>query len=306
MSTVADDTSRFLGYLRVECGLAKNTIDAYRRDLTDLAADLEAAGVTESARITPRVLIEHLAGLRREREMASSSIARHLAAIRMFTRWLHAERRLDEDPGIFLERPTQWRRLPSYLSESRIQKLLDAPKPPTGRHSGPALWIRDKAILELMYACGLRASEVGALGMENLHPTLGVIMVTGKGDKQRLVPYGAPARAALDHYLESTRSGLLKEDGRDKGRIFLSRTGRPLERVAIWQIVKKHAATAGLQDVYPHLIRHTFATHLLSGGADLRVLQDMLGHSNIATTQIYTHVDEKRLKAVHKAHHPRA
>ncbi len=300
------DLSAFLGFLRVECGLAENTLLAYERDLRDLIEDLVERGITESDRMAPRPLVEHLMGLKNERGLASSSIARHLAAIRMFCRWLTANGRVAEDPGEWLERPTQWQRLPRYLSEGRIRQLIEAPAPSDPPASGPPLWIRDRSILELMYACGLRASEVGMLHLDDVLPSLGVIRITGKGDKQRLVPYGQPAQEALDLFLERCRPELVRSDGRDRSRLFLSRTGRPLERVAIWQIVKRHAATAGLSDVYPHLIRHTFATHVLSGGADLRVLQDMLGHANVSTTQIYTHVDEARLKAVHRQFHPRA
>ncbi|MCA9312237.1 MAG: tyrosine recombinase [Phycisphaerales bacterium] len=301
-----NDVRSFLAFLRVECGLATNTLLAYERDLRDLVEDLAAREITTADRLNPRLLVEHLTGLKHERGMATSSIARHIAAIRMFTRWLTANSRLAEDPGEWLERPSQWKRLPRYLSEGRIRRLIEAPAPADPPVAGPPLWIRDRALLELMYACGLRASEVGGLGLSDVLPTLGVVKVTGKGDKQRLVPYGKPAWDAIERYQGGCRAELVRPDGRDKGRLFLSRTGRPLERVAIWQIVKRHAATAGLSDVYPHLIRHTFATHVLSGGADLRVLQDMLGHANIATTQVYTHVDEARLKAVHRQFHPRA
>ena len=303
---IQNDVRSFLGFLRVECGLAPNTLLAYERDLRDLVEHLAQRQITESDRLNPRLLVEHLTHLKNERGMASSSIARHMAAIRMFTRWLTGHGRLAEDPGDWLERPSQWRRLPRYLSEGRIQRLIEAPAPADPPAPGPPLWIRDRALLELMYACGLRASEVADLGVTDVVPTLAVVKVTGKGNKQRLVPYGKPARMALERYQVECRPSLLRPDGRDVGRLFLSRTGRPLERVAIWQIVKRHAATAGLSDVYPHLIRHTFATHVLSGGADLRVLQDMLGHANIATTQVYTHVDEARLKAVHRQFHPRA
>ena len=178
--------------------------------------------------------------------------------------------------------------------------------PHNGDGKAIPLWLRDKGILELMYACGLRASEVGALGLDEVYPTLGVVKVTGKGDKQRLVPYGRPAERAVTAYTMQCRPRLVRIDARDKGRLFLSRTGRPLERVAVWQIVKRNAAKAGLDHIHPHMLRHTFATHLLSGGADLRVVQELLGHANINTTQVYTRVDQPRLKDIHRRFHPRA
>ena len=167
------------------------------------------------------------------------------------------------------------------------------------------LWLRDKAMLELMYAAGLRASEVASLGCDDFKEALGVLLVSGKGRKQRLVPFGRPAQAAVNDYLSELRPSLVRPDGRDGGRLLLSHTGRPLERVAVWQIVKRCAARAGLRNVHPHMLRHSFATHLLAGGADLRVVQEMLGHSDVATTQIYTHVDSDRLRDVIREHHPR-
>lgn len=298
----------FLTHLRVECGLAANTLDAYARDLRDLLNDLASHGVGSPAHVAPRDLVRHIAALRSARDLASSSIARHLATVRMFFRFLLSEGALDADPTEWLERPTQWKRLPGLLSASHIKALLEAPRPPDEplRPGTPPLWVRDKAILELMYACGLRASEVGALGLTDLHTSLRVVTVTGKGNKQRLVPFGAPAADALGRYTTDCRPVLIRPDARDRGRLFLSRTGRPVERVAVWQIVKRHADAAGLRHVHPHLLRHTFATHLLVGGADLRVVQELLGHSNIATTQIYTRVDQPRLRDIHRRFHPRA
>ncbi len=301
-------TRAFLNYLRVECGLAANTLDAYARDLRDLFSDLSGAGIASFGAIGPRDLVQHISSLRTERGLSSASVARHLATIRMLFRFLISGGHIEEDPTEWLERPAQWKRLPGMLSAESVRKLLEAPQPPEpgARQAGPPLWLRDRAILELMYACGLRASEVGAIETRDVQPTLRVVTVTGKGNKQRLVPFGAPAAGALDEYLTVCRIELVRPDGRDKGRLFLSRTGRPLERVAVWQIVRRHADGAGLKDVHPHLLRHTFATHLLTGGADLRVVQELLGHSNIATTQIYTRVDQPRLKQIHQKFHPRA
>jgi len=235
--------------------------------------------------------------------MAPASVSRHLATVRVLFRWLAARDLIDENPADYLDPPTRWKSLPGVLSPKQVKDLLGAPQPSDADTLG--LWRRDCAMLELMYASGLRASEVGTLALEDVLGSLGVLRVTGKGDKQRLVPMGIPARDSLDTYLAETRPKLMRPDGRDKGRIFLSRTGRPLERVAVWQIVRKHAAAAGLRKVHPHVLRHSFATHLLAGGADLRVVQELLGHADIATTQIYTHVDKARLRSVHKKYHPR-
>jgi integrase/recombinase XerD len=263
--------------------------------------DLEQRGAPEPRAVTPQQLADHVRWLRRERELDPRSIARHLATIRVFFRFLLANGRIEQDPTGLLETPTRWKRLPGVLSPKQMKALLASPTPETGR-----LWIRDKAMLELMYAAGLRASEVGALGMRDYNATLGVVLVTGKGGKQRLVPVGQPAREVVDRYLKDLRPQLARfPDQRDRERLLLSNTGRPLERVAVWQIVRRCALRAGLKDVHPHMLRHSFATHLLAGGADLRVVQELLGHSDIATTQIYTHVDRSRLREVVKAHHPR-
>jgi integrase/recombinase XerD len=298
---------QFAGFLRVECGLAQNTIEAYRRDIYDLFADLHSSGVASLPVVTARQVSTHLAELKSKRQMEGSSVIRHLAAIKVFFRWAASTGLIPKDPTEVLDRPTRWKKLPDVLSPKQVAALLDAPKPPPEADPDePPLWLRDRALLELLYASGLRASEVAGLLMSDVHPNLGVVRVTGKGSKQRLVPMGKPAQNALEQYLKECRPLLHKPDGRDKGRVLLSRSGRPLERVAVWQIVKRNAALAGLRDVHPHTLRHSFATHLLIGGADLRVVQELLGHADIATTQIYTHVDRSRLKHVHAKHHPRA
>lgn len=304
----ANPAEAFLSYLRVECGLSPNTLAAYERDLRDLALDLSQHGVTEPANASTGDLIGHLTRLRTEHKLASTSIARHLATIRMFFRWITSERRATDNPADQLERPSQWKRLPEVLNRPSIGALLKAPdllREQSDDSDAVPIWLRDTAMLETMYACGLRASEVCALCRSDMMRTLGVMRVTGKGNKQRLVPYGRPAEQSLDEYFQDCRPRLIKPDGRDLDRIFLSRTGRPLERVAVWQIVTRHARAAGLQNIHPHVMRHTFATHLLVGGADLRVVQELLGHSSISTTQVYTRVDQPRLKEVHRRFHPR-
>jgi integrase/recombinase XerD len=299
---------RFLTYIRVECGLSLNTLEAYARDLRDLFGFLREAGLDEITQVGPRNLAEHVQSLRSERGLATASVARHVATIKMLFRFLMTEQRLESNPADWLEQPIRWRRLPSVLSPNQIRRLIDAAQPSEGEEGAERLplWMRDRAMLELMYACGLRASEVGLIHDRDLNETIGVVRVLGKGQKERLVPMGRPALAAVATYRERCRPRLMKQDGRDRGRLLLSRTGRPLERVAVWQIVKRCARAAGLKDVHPHTLRHSFATHLLMGGADLRVVQELLGHSDVSTTQVYTHVDHTRLRDVVRRFHPRS
>jgi integrase/recombinase XerD len=305
---------RFRVFARVECGLLPNSLDAYDRDLRDLLTDLTARGRTEPAQVTPRDLHEHLARLRSERNMAGTSVIRHLATVKVFFRWLQTTGVIPDNPADHLDRPTRWKKLPNVLSPRQMKALVEAPRPdPEAGPADPPLHLRDRALLELMYACGLRASEAAGLSLKDLHPTLGVVTVTGKGAKQRLVPIGGPAQAAVREYLADCRprlvggrtaSGKTRPD-RSSGRLLVSRTGKPLERVAVWQLVRKNARLANLGRVHPHMLRHSFATHLLVGGADLRVVQELLGHADIATTQIYTHVDTGRLRDVQRRFHPR-
>ena len=291
----------FLAWARVETGLSPATLEAYARDLRQMAEDLTNHRVKHPGKVTMQHLAEHLQRLRRERGMEPSTVTRHLATIRVFYRWLHAERRIERDPARLLERPHRWRKLPGTLTPGQMRKLVEAP---TAEHS--EMWLRDRAMLEIMYAAGLRASEVGTLKMNDYNDTLASVMVLGKGNKQRLVPLGDPAVNAIRQYLNECRPGLARfRDGRDKFRLFLSFSGKPLERVAVWQIVRKYAAIARVPGVHPHKLRHSFATHLLAGGADLRVVQELLGHSDINTTQVYTHVDRSRLHDVLLKHHPR-
>ncbi len=310
----------FLSYLSVECGFRPNTILAYTHDMEMLAADLNRHAVQTWPDVTGRTLAEHLASLHADLGMEPSSVARHLATLRVFFRFLHARNIIPEDPTILLERPTRWKKLPDVLSPRQMRALVESPKPaasvaePPGDTDSPrtkglrapaSLWMRDRAMLELMYACGLRASETADILLTDWIPTVGIVRVRGKGDKERIVPVGTPAIDAVERYLEHCRPKLAKPGAKDKGRMLLSVRGHPLERVAIWQLVRKHANAAGLKNVHPHMLRHSFATHLLMGGADLRVVQELLGHADIATTQIYTHVDGTRLRSVHKKFHPR-
>ena len=291
----------FLTWARIEAGLAPATLDAYGRDLGELTAFLRPAGVAGIGDVGLDHLADHLRSLSRDRHLQPSSITRHLATIRVFFRWLTANDRVPKDPARLLERPHRWRRVPGVMSPREMRALVEAPAPDHG-----SLWVRDRAILELMYAAGLRASEVGAIRMDEFHEELASVTVTGKGSKQRIVPIGDPAMHWTLKYRAELRPHLVRfDDGRDRQQLLLSLSGRPLERVAIWQIVRKYAAVAGLRDVHPHKLRHSFATHLLIGGADLRVVQELLGHADIGTTQVYTHVDREQLREVVKSHHPR-
>jgi integrase/recombinase XerD len=291
----------FLTYARIEAGLAASTLEAYARDLEQMRDHLRAQGVASPASTTVEHLAAHLRYLSKDRGLDPRTIVRHLATIRVFFRFLHANFRIPTDPARVLERPTHWKRLPGMLSPVQMKKLVEAPTPDHG-----ALWLRDRALLELMYAAGLRASEVGTLKINDFNDTIGVLSVIGKGNKQRVVPVGVPAIEATKRYLAELRPHLKRwNDGRDKFRLLLSHTGRPIERVAVWQIVVKYSLVAGIRGVHPHLLRHSFATHMVAGGADLRVVQELLGHSDIGTTQVYTHVDRSHLRRTIERFHPR-
>jgi len=300
----------FINYLRIECGLLPATIEAYARDLEHLMIELNEQGISAPTATTPEALIGHVRTMSSERGYNASTISRHLATIKVFFRWMLATGQIDDNPADYLDQPTKWKRLPGVLTPSQVRKLLEAPQAPEKPTKGmPPLWMRDRAILELMYASGLRASEVGQIGLIDIMEKIGVVRVLGKGDKQRLVPMGKPAQRALERYLKECRPMLITAERaaerRDKGKLFLSRTGKPIERVRVWQIVKHWAKRAGLPKTYPHMLRHSFATHLLAGGADLRIVQELLGHSDITTTQIYTHVDRSSLHKTVRTLHPR-
>lgn len=299
-SPFAQPVREFLAYLRVEVGLAPATIEAYGRDLRTLAEFMDAKD-RGPADVTLDDLAAHIRWLHTERGLHAASVTRHLATIRVLFRWLAANRRIARDPARLLERPARWQRLPGVMTPAQIRRLMEAPEP-----ARSALWLRDRALLELMYAAGLRASEVCSLRLDQYNRELAVLLVIGKGGKHRLTPIGRPAEEWTERYLAECRPHLTRfGDHRDEQRLLLSHTGRPLDRIAIWQIVRRNALAAGLDDVHPHLLRHTFATHLVRGGADLRVVQELLGHADIATTQVYTHVDRGRLKEVIAKCHPR-
>lgn len=287
----------FLSYCRVECGFAQATLSAYSADLRDLWIDMVDQGHHDWHALTHKQITEHMARLHQQGKQVAT-IARHLATIRVFCRFLTASGTFSEDPAELLTQPSRWQKLPNVLAPSQVEKLIKAPDPEHPLH------LRDVALLETLYGGGLRATELAELELQRVHHDIGVARVMGKGSKERLVPLGTPALQAIDTYTRELRPDLLRDD-RPTDRLFLSRNGRPINRVVVWQIVKRAADAAGLKDVHPHTLRHSFATHLVGGGADLRVVQEMLGHSNIATTQIYTHVDRSHLKKVIERCHPR-
>lgn len=300
----------FIIFLRVECGLLPATLEAYSRDLDVLLLDLQSRGLKRIEDLSPKHLIDHIRSLSKDRGYAPATVSRHIATIKVLCKWLCASGSFEGNPADHLDQPAKWKRLPGVMTPGEVKRLLNAPAPmPNAKPDGIPLWKRDRAILELMYASGLRASEVGHVGLSDLMDKIGVVRVLGKGDKQRLVPMGDPAMLAMDEYVRDCRSRLITAERaaerRDKGKLFLTKSGRPIERVRVWQIVKHWAKVAGLRDVHPHTLRHSFATHLLMGGADLRIVQTLLGHADITTTQIYTHVDRTQLNKVIKTMHPR-
>jgi len=292
----------FLMFIEFELGLSANTLIAYRTDLRAFAAFCETLQ-TALTQATPEIVGRYLQHLQAQRHLEISSMMRNVATLKSFFKFAVGRGLAPVNPLELLDRPHHWKKLPDVLGRDQIQALLKAVDP---LHR---LALRDQAIVELFYACGLRASELADLLLSDLHFDLGVIRVIGKGAKERIVPIGGPAAQALQDYLSHLRPALLAvptQRAKSTTRVFLSRSGGPVTRIVLWQLVQKLARQAGLRRIHPHTLRHTFATHLLSGGADLRVVQELLGHADVGTTQNYTHVDADRLKAVHKKHHPRA
>jgi integrase/recombinase XerD len=288
---------RYLSELRVEGGLAVNTLESYRRDLSKLQQYLSGRQLRINASISPQVVVGFLSALKQER-LAATSIARISSALRGWFRFLVREHIVEQSPMrdfATMRRPV---RLPKTLSMQEVTALLDVPVLPTAEDR------RDRAMLELLYASGLRISELLGLSLSHIDFSLGCLRVLGKGAKERVVPMGQAAREALLDYVEQVRPLLLK--GRSARAVFVSRRGKALTRQACWKLVRQRARRAGIaKPISPHMLRHSFATHLLEGGADLRAVQTMLGHADIATTQIYTHVERSRLKHVHRLHFPR-
>lgn len=291
---------RFHDYLAFERGLSPRTLDAYGRDITRFMEFLAARGITAPAAVTARDLREFTYHLR-DQGLAATSIRRSLSAIRTYFAFLLAEGLVSADPSEQVESPAIWRTLPAVLSREETTRLLDAPDP------ADRLYWRDKALLELAYASGVRVSELTALKARDVDLDERFAIVYGKGSKERLVPVGGPAVNAIRVYLRELRPALDRGAGKGSGALFLNARGGELTRMGVWKILRKHVERAGIdRRVTPHTLRHTFATHLLEGGADLASVQEMLGHADISTTQIYTHVDRDYLRDVHRRYHPRS
>jgi integrase/recombinase XerD len=292
--------SSYLMHVRVEKGLSANTISAYKRDLQKFDEFARKRKLTLET-VGRDDLVDFLAGLYRLK-LESRTVARQLVTLRNFFRFAQIQELIPEDPSINLESPKIRRHLPGYLRLEEVEKLLEQPdsKTPMG--------LRDRAMLEVLYSTGLRVSELTSLGVNDLDTKVGCVRCIGKGDKERIVPVGKKALGMVDKYLREGRPQLLRNAKASSGpSLFINRRGAALSRVGVWKILSAYGRRAGLRvALTPHMLRHSFATHLLERGADLRSVQLMLGHADISTTQIYTHVVEERLKQIYKAHHPRA
>ena len=287
----------FIDYLAIECGLAANTQQAYRADLRKFAAYLAKRRRRDPAHVTTSLILGFLLDMK-DRGYSVATLARTLAAVKMFYRFLALEGVIERNVTTVLESPRIWRRLPSVLTPQEVDTFIAAPDERT------PLGLRDKAALELLYATGVRASEVADLDIDSVHYDYGYLRCMGKGSKERIVPVGARALDLVRRYVFEARPLLL--GGRPCAALLVSQKRRRLTRQTIWRVVKKHARLAGIRkNVSPHTLRHSFATHMLIGGADLRSVQEMLGHASIVTTQLYTHVDKDRLKEIHRRFHPR-
>jgi len=285
----------FIGYLRTERGLATNTTSAYERDLARYIRFARKRSHGALERLRPSDITDYLAGLRRE--LAGSSVARNLSAVRTFHRFLLAEGLCAKDPTIHTDTPKVLAGLPSVLSQAEVESMLAA-----APGEGPFA-VRNRAMLELLYAAGLRVSELVGLDEDSVSLSGEFLRCRGKGGVERVVPVGRAALGALRGYLSSVRPGWVKGD---EPALFVSRNGRRLTRKLVWKVVNEAARAAGItRPITPHTFRHSFATHLLEGGADLRVIQELLGHASISTTEIYTHVDRERMRRVHSQYHPR-
>jgi integrase/recombinase XerD len=287
----------FLDYLSVERGLSNNTIISYRQDLNTYANFLKKLSVDNLTKTTKNDIVNFMLN-QKDSGLSANSIARRLAAIKIFYRFLVREKLLNQDPSSLIESPRLWKKVPETLSLNEIESLLSQP------NLRDKQGIRDRAILETAYATGMRVSEVVNLKTDNVNLDVGFLRCIGKGNKERIIPLGKKAITSIKRYLESSRPKFLKN--KQSGYLFLNRSATKLSRQSIWKAIKRYAKLARItKPMRPHILRHSFATHLLERGADLRSVQEMLGHSNISTTQIYTHINKDRLKAIHRAYHPR-
>ncbi len=289
----------FLNYLVVECGLSENTIKGYRGDLRNFSNYLQCKGITRFEDLRAKMIVSFIEN-EKQRALSENSISRCLVTVKMLYKYMLMEGMISVNPMSSVNTLKLQKHLPEVLHYNAVEEMLRAPD------CNDKLGIRDMAMLELMYATGARVSEVASIKVSWINFDYGFIRCQGKGSKQRIVPLGAEAAKSIKKYLQEVRPLLVKIE-EDEPLLFLSRTGKKMRRENIWSVVKKYAIKAGIrQNISPHTLRHSFATHLLEGGADLRSVQEMLGHSNISTTQIYTHIDRKYLKSIHQKFHPRA
>ena len=297
-SNLTSQAESYLSAISLRRGLSRNTLTSYRMDLSNYLAFLHKSGISRLTEVSPENIHSYIVNLS-GRKLKAASIARKLSTIRGFHRYLVEAGKTETDPTLNLESPKTSRPLPSVLDyENEVKKLLEQPDLST------VLGKRDKALLELLYSCGLRISEAINLKLSDLVLRERFIVVMGKGSKQRVVPMGKEAAFWVKNYLVKARTKLAK--GHSQNFIFLNQHGRKLSRMGAWKILKSYVKRAGIKkQVHPHTLRHSFATHLLQGGADLRTVQELLGHADISTTEIYTHVDSRYLKQVHKTYHPR-
>lgn len=300
MSAFTYPIEDYIHFIQVERQLARNTLQSYRRDLEGYATYLEEELMMPDYRpVERRHILMYLEALRNDGKSART-VARHISSIRSFHQFLLREKVTSTDPTVHLEMPQLERKLPNVLSIQQVEKLIEAPDLSTPQG------YRDVAMLELLYGSGMRISELIQLDLGDIHLTMGFVRVFGKGGKERIIPLGRGAMEAVDRYLKGPRGELLG-NAPTTNALFISRRGKRLTRQGCWKIIRQHAATANIQQTLtPHVLRHSFATHLIENGADLRAVQEMLGHSDISTTQIYTHVSKTRLSEVYKRFHPRA
>ena len=288
---------QFLSYISVERGMADNTLSSYKRDLRKFSDFLKSKKIETIDKVS-RQMINSFMMAERERGLASNSVSRELACIKSFFKFLLKENIIKDDAANIIESPKLWKKLPFTLSVEEVGTLMNAP------NVRDPMEARDKACLELMYATGMRVSELVNLKMDDINMGVGFVKCFGKGSKERIVPFGKKAEESIGRYLEKSRPQLLKKN--ISNSLFLTRLGKPMSRQTFWKIIKRYAKIAKIKKkVTPHSLRHSFATHILERGADLRIVQEMLGHSDISTTQIYTHVSKDRLKSIHQKFHPR-
>jgi integrase/recombinase XerD len=290
--------NHYLEFLTVERGLSKNTINSYKRDLKSYIGFLKMQKINDINYTTRTVIVSYLL-LMQKKGKASSSISRACAAIKSFYHFLVMERLIEKDPTLNLDTPKLEHRLPRVLTLNEVEQLLNQP-------DTSVIWgFRDKTMLELLYATGIRVSELILIKVEDVNVEMGFLRCFGKGSKERIVPVGSVALKYLDKYINEVRPKFLKEQ--DNGILFLNHLGKGLTRQGFWKIIRKYAQKAGIEKhITPHTLRHSFATHLLENGADLRSVQEMLGHADISTTQIYTHITRSKIKEVYDRTHPRA